>query len=64
MLKGLLAIDNTWTFGPFYLDICGRVDWRDMEIGLAFQLNRGYFPWGRSLTLRLLFWAVSIGINA
>jgi hypothetical protein len=56
-------VDHTWQWGRLYVDLCGGL-YPEIRLGIdvAYCLDRRNC-WGRRVSLHLLWWCVSVGVE-
>jgi hypothetical protein len=58
-----LSIDHTWYAGPLYFDIGGSLA-EDFQVGVTIRFpGNPLDSFGRSISVYLAFWCVTVGLN-
>lgn len=57
----LLEVDRTMQIGGLYIDFCGGIGSR-FELGISVA-NFAGTSWGRHVSVRLGWWAITIGVS-
>lgn len=57
----MFDIDRTYWLGPFYVDLCGALTFRQFDLGIVVHHDEPGYSWSNRVSLYLMFWCVSVG---